>query len=182
MTRSFKTEGIIIKRKNVGEHDRLITILTKKYGKMQIKANGVRKITSKRSPHVEQLNLSTISFYKGKGIPILTEAEVKQSFSKIKKDLKKIGHAYYACELIDCLCPDSQENEKVFSLLEKVLNDIAETEEILALMRDFELSLLDTLGYYSISAGSKDLEDPSIVIEQIIEKKLKTKQILPHLN
>jgi DNA repair protein RecO (recombination protein O) len=178
--RSFRTDAIIIKRRNIGESDKLITALTKRFGKIQIKASGIRKITSRRSPHVEPLNLTLISFYKGKGIPVLIEADVKNSFSKIKSDLKKVAYAYYVCELIDSLCPDGQEMEQTFLLLENVLKDIAEGLDTLQLIKKFELDLLNILGFVDIKDNNKD-DDLSILVEQIIERKLKTKQILPRL-
>jgi len=53
--KSYKTEGIIIKRKNFGEADRILTIFTKNKGKISIVAKGVRKINSRRAPHIELL-------------------------------------------------------------------------------------------------------------------------------
>jgi DNA repair protein RecO (recombination protein O) len=177
--RSFKTDAIVIKRKNIGESDKLITVLTKRFGKIQLKAAGIRKITSKRSPHVELLNLSTISFYKGKGIPILIEADSKNSFAEIKKDLKKVAYAYYVCELIDALCPDGQEADQAFCILEDVFSNLAKECDSLSLIKKFELDFLTALGF--IHSGHSQEDDLSVLVEQIIERRLKTKQILPRL-
>jgi DNA repair protein RecO (recombination protein O) len=181
MIRAFKTDAIVIKRKNIGESDKLITVLTKRFGKIQIKAIGIRKITSRRSPHVEPLNLTSISFYKGKGIPILTEADSRNSFSEIKKDLKKVAYAYYACELIDCLCPNEQEVGQIFCLLENLLGDISDGPNTLSLIKEFEIDLLNNLGFINPKVENEITGDLSILVEQIIERKLKTKQILPRL-
>src|SRR3990167_284518 len=117
--KSLKTEGIIIRRRNIGEADRIITVFTRYNGKLRIKAPGVRKITSRRSPHIELLNLSVLTLYNSSRsqVPILTEAQTIYSFDIVKADLKKIGFAFYICELIDKLCPDSQENRRIFYLL-----------------------------------------------------------------
>ena len=64
MSRAYKTEAIIIKRRNFGEADRILTILTKNYGKIQVRAPGVRKITSRRSSHIELLNFSSLTLYR----------------------------------------------------------------------------------------------------------------------
>ncbi|MBI2034995.1 MAG: DNA repair protein RecO [Candidatus Levybacteria bacterium] len=116
--RTFKTEGIIIKRRNIGEADRFLIVFTKNYGKITVKAVGVRKIMSRRSGHVELLNHSVLTLYKsGYGLPILTETQALEDFSEIKRDLTKIGFAYHICELVDGLCPENQDNRAVFSLL-----------------------------------------------------------------
>jgi DNA repair protein RecO (recombination protein O) len=108
--RSFRTEGIVIKRSNYSEADRIVTIFTKQNGKIKVKATGVRKIASRRSPHIEPLNYCIFSLYQGKGMPVLTEVESKECFPLLKKDLGRIGLAYHVCELIDGLCAENQEN------------------------------------------------------------------------
>jgi recombinational DNA repair protein (RecF pathway) len=129
--RNFRTEGIVIKRKNYGEADRILTVLTRDYGKLSVKASGVRKITSRRSSHIELLNYVSLGLYKGNTFPVLTEAKMIEDFSPIKTDFAKVGLAYHLCELIDGLCPDNQENSKVFFLLRNFLTQLSQTDEVL---------------------------------------------------
>jgi hypothetical protein len=209
--RNFRAEGIIIKRKNYGESDRIITVLTKQYGKMQLKASGVRKITSRRSAHVELLNHSLLSVHKSNAFPILIEAELVHSFSPIKSDLQKVGLAYHLCELVDGLCPEGQEQPQVFELLYSTLTQLAgekkyEQEETVntslslgdkgestygpsngfAAVRDFEMAsiihnfevdLLRYLGFWHGDVALSQSLDTQYFIEQIIERKLKSKRI-----
>src|SRR5260221_5887665 len=150
-------EGIVLKRRNVGEADRILTVLTRHYGKMTIKAVGVRKITSKRSSHIEPLNYSILSLYQGKGMPILTEVTTKESFGDLKQDLTKIGFAYHLCELVDGLCPEGQENSRVFELLRDVLSDLCGECVLAERIHAFEIALLTTLGYWSQNSASLDM-------------------------
>ena len=178
--RNFKVEAIVIKRINFGEADRIITVLTEKGEKIKIKAAGVRKITSKRSSHVELLNQSLFSLYKSRGFPILTEAQTLESFSLIKNNLLKIGFAYHVCELIDALCPENQENKIIFFLLKKTLKDLTVKANDLEIIHNFETDLLINLGFYPQDQVSENFDSVSF-IEKILERKLKTKQILPQL-
>jgi DNA repair protein RecO (recombination protein O) len=214
--RHFRTEGIIIKRKNLGEADRLLTVFTKDYGKMQVKAAGVRKITSRRSAHIELLNHASLSLYKGHISPVLTEVKLIDDYAAIKADFNKIGLAYHLCELIDGLCPDNQEHMKVFYLLKNTLqqlgvlnDDIAfalpvKQQEIddytlgtygLGLMdappaprlqketylsgtlHDFEIELLSELGYWDKTDALSKNFDTHDMIENILERRLKSKKI-----
>ena len=174
---SYKTEGIVIKRRNFGEADKILTIFTKRYGKLQVKAPGIRRITSRRSPHVELLNYSAISLYYGKSLPILIEAKTIEPFSDIKSDLKKISSAYHVCELIDNLCPDNQENWEVFTLLKDALSSIVKNDRQEEIIKDFELKILIQLGFLKPMKLSANFNTISF-IEQILEKKLKTRQII----
>lgn len=176
--KTLVVEGIVLKRRNIGEADRILTVLTRHNGKMSIKAIGVRKIASRRSSHIEPLNHTFMAIYKGKGMPILTEITTKESFSELKKDLHKIGFAYHLCELVDGLCPEGQENSQVFELLRDVLFDLSGNLELAPRIHEFEVDLLTTLGYWSKSSANLST---AYVIESILERKLKTVRMLPKL-
>lgn len=173
----IKTEGIVIKRKNLGEADKMLTLFTRASGKISIKAVGVRKITSKRSAHIELLNHIAVTLYQGKAAPLLLEVQTLHTYQYIKNDLMKIGYAYHICELIDGLCAEGQENEQVFRLLEQTLTRLETTAQPKTLIQDFEVSLLSLLGFYTKDALLQ-LEDTARLIEHVIEKRLKSKQLL----
>lgn len=174
--RSYKTEGIVIKRRNVGEADRIITIFSKKEGKIKVKAVGVRKISSRRGSHIELLNYCEMSLYKGRGMPILTEVSIKDNFSEVKDDLGRIGYAYHLCELVEGLCAEGQESKEIFDLLEVTLKKLKKADDSKELIRDFELKLLSLLGFYR---GEDIKVDITLLIERILERKLKSRQLLP---
>lgn len=178
MIRSYKTEGIIIKRRNFGEADRILTLVTPYNGKIRVKAPGVRKITSRRSSHIELLNLSILTLYKSSRsqFSIVTEAETQEEFRPIKNSLKKIGFAYYVCELADGLCPENQENKKAFFLIRDTLLRIANNYDNKSIIEDFEDKLLVLLGFLG---ESHSLKDKQAFIENILERKLTTKRLLP---
>ena len=175
--RHLKTQAIILKRRNVGEADRILTVLSEKAGKISIKAAGVRKITSRRSSHIELLNYSQLSLYKGRGMNVLIEAQTMDAFSEIKDNLRKTGYAYYICELVDGLCPENQENSAIFQLLKETLTRLSLGSEIKTLIHDFEVTLLSLLGFYPNYQVAPQF-NTTAYIEQILEKKLKTRQIL----
>lgn len=175
--RSYKTEGIIIKRRNFGEADRMLTVFTKHGGKMQVKAVGVRRISSRRSSHVELLNLSILSLYQGRTLPILTEAQTIENFMEVKEDLRKVGFAYHICELVDSLCPENQENRSVFFLLEDTLRRLIDAKYVAPLVGEFEKSLLMRLGFYPHVSYAQNINTQAF-IEQILERKLRSKDFL----
>lgn len=122
--KNFKVEGIVIKRRNFGEADKILTVLTRQNGKIHVKASGIRRIPSRRSAHVELLNLCVLNLYSGRNYPILTEAQTIDNYAALKEDFEAIGKAYHLCELVDSLCPENQENTDVFYLLKKELEGL----------------------------------------------------------
>lgn len=176
MGRTYKTEGIILKRINYGEADRILTIYTKHYGKIKALAKGVRRITSRRGGNVELFNQTVLFLHKGRNLDILQEAQVISSFKDWRKNLKKVSTAYYFSELVDKLTPEAQANQQVFTLLERFLTKIG-TASLPELTRSFEEALLRELGFgvpKELKKNSQSLKD---YIESITEKKLNSQEI-----
>lgn len=181
--RSIKTIGIIIKRRDFNEADRLLTVYTKEFGKIQIKAQGVRRITSRRSSHIEQLNYTELSLYKGRSLHTLTEAQMITTFPAIKENLAKTGLAYHICELIDGLCPENQEQSQLFFLLKKTLDklEISEPNDMAVLIHEFEIELLTSLGYWHDLPEASRTLDTHQFIENILERKLRSHRVFEEI-
>lgn len=177
--RNSKVEGVIIKRRNIGEADRILTVFTKTQGKMQIVAKGVRRITSKRSPHIELLNHSLLTLYTGKGLPFVTETQTIEYHALIKQDLFLIGAAFHICELVDSLCAQNQDQPFLFTVLLQTLSKITNGENVKETMHDFENTMLLQLGFSSRVPLLRTM-DTHAAIEDILERKLKTTQLLSH--
>lgn len=143
------TEGIIIKRSNFGEADRILTVVTPFKGKIKIVAKGVRKITSRRGGNVELLNKVKLHIYQGKGMPILTEAESIETFSNIKNDLTFSTYGSHIVELAERFLPEDQPNPQAFNLLATALH-LLETNPRQIFIRAYEIKLLTTLGYWGV--------------------------------
>lgn len=169
--RSFQTEGIVLKRKNLGEADRLLTVFTKKHGKIKILAKGVRHIKSRRSPNIELFNLVTLFVHKGRTFNILTEAQAINTFQNVRKNLELVGLAYYCCELIDGLCAEEQPHPKVYDLLIATLNELDH-----GLIQKFETTLLSELGF--LTQTISPAFNTTSYIEQILERRIKTRRLL----
>jgi DNA repair protein RecO (recombination protein O) len=72
--RSFRTDAIILKRRDFGEADRLLTILTPRYGKLDVIAKGARKPTSSKTGHVELFTRADMLIHKGRDLDLAVQA------------------------------------------------------------------------------------------------------------
>lgn len=171
--RVYKTEGIILKRKNVGEADRIITVFTKEYGKMRVIAKGIRKVSSRRAPHLEVFTRVNMVVHSGKSLESVSEVEPVNVFESVRSDLKRISMAYYFCELIDSLLPEKQEQRDVYSLLTRALDDLGSGTRMYPMSKIFTLELLWTLGFLP---RSKTLNGEALqqFIETITERRMKS--------
>ncbi len=144
--RAFKTEGVILRRRNFGEADRILTVFSLSKGKITVIAKGVRRITSRRSGNVELLNRVAMFLYPGKQFLILTEAESLNTYQRLKEDLTLSSYAYHIIELIDKLTAENQENRILYGHLIEVLNRLSiKPRQIL--IRAFEAKILSNLGF-----------------------------------
>lgn len=144
--RGFKTEGIILKRRNFEEADRILTVFTLHKGKISVLAKGVRRITSRRAGNVELLNRVVMYLHQGKGMPLLTEAESLETFQKIKSDLTLSTYAYHIIELVDKMTAENQENRILYGHLVEVLKRLSRNPRQI-LVRAFEAKTLSYLGF-----------------------------------
>ena len=83
----YRSEGLIFKKEDRGDADQLFTVFTKEFGKLEISAKAIRKISSKLRSGAEIFYLSEIEFIQGKAQKTLTDAVLIEKFTDLKKDL-----------------------------------------------------------------------------------------------
>ena len=78
--KSFRSQGIVLESKPLGEADLMVTLLTSDEGKLRAVARGARKTTSKLVGHLEPLNRVDISVARGKEFQYVSQAQVLENF------------------------------------------------------------------------------------------------------
>ena len=168
----YKTQGIIIKRKNLGEYDRLLTVYTKEFGKILVKAKSIRKNQSKLRGHLELFLFTHLMIAPGKGFDIITGAETIESFPYLHKDLPCLTATYYLSELIDKLIVGQEQDEEIWKLFYSTFQQLnQENKDIKIIINDFENQLLEFLGY-----GKQ--ENFLSFVESMINDRIKTYPLL----
>src|SRR5262245_10066057 len=99
--RSFRTQAIILKRRDFGEADRVVTILTPNHGKLDVVAKGARKPTSHKTGHVELFTRADMLIHHGRGLDIIAQVEMVAPYMALREDLSRGAYASYAAELLD---------------------------------------------------------------------------------
>ena len=159
------TEGLILKRANFGEADRVLTVLTDRYGKISVNARGVRKITSRRAGNVELLNRVKMHLFKGKSYTLI-EAESIETFPTLKSNLTLSTTAFHIIERVDRFVPISQTNRLLYNLTISVLQMLEKNPRQI-FVRAFEVKLLGLLGFWSVNAISELSEKTRSLLERL---------------
>src|SRR5260221_1973791 len=163
---SYSVEALILKRSDLGEADRILTILTRRKGKFHAIAKDIRRPISKKAGHLELLSHSQLQVALGRNLDIVTQAEIRENFLQLRSDLWHMTCGLYLAELVDRFIEDNTQHPEVYSLMLEMLRsleaDVLELQEAklkgtLApgqehvrtklLLRYFEIHLLAYLGY-----------------------------------
>lgn len=171
--RNYKTEGIILKRTNFGEADKILTIFTRHFGKIKVLAKGVRKLTSRKGGNLELFNWVRLFVSKGRNLDVVTEAETLKAFQAWRRDLRKVGLAYHYCELVERLTAEGVPNQEIFKLLVGTLSNLHQLEHK---GQEFEKKILEETGFWPKGGFEAEI-DFERYIERIIERKLRSKNI-----
>jgi DNA repair protein RecO (recombination protein O) len=146
-THLIRTEAVVLRRHDLGEADRIITLYTAHHGKLRAVAKGVRRPTSKLGGHLELFTHSQILLARGRNLDIITQVETVSPFLGLREDLWRASQAYYVAELIDRMTEDRSENYALFRLLVATLDRLATARRADQAIRVYELQALDLLGY-----------------------------------
>lgn len=179
---SYSDVGIVLKRLNLGEADKLITFYTLRHGKVTAIARGLRKPTSKRAGSLELFNVVKTSFIKGKGeLDTLAEVQILESHSGWRKHLGRVNLAYQLVEVVDKLTPDHQPHPEIFEILSLALSQIGNFgQDWEVKIKNLKLKILIELGYWPVAKEFTGEVDE--FIESLINRPLNSPRLLAKLH
>jgi len=147
-SRSFRVDGIVIRHKDWGEADRIITIYTKEYGKIRMLAKGAKKIQSRKAGHVEPFTHIIAQLDRTADLPIINQVETIEPFFTIRDSLPVLSQGLFVLELMDRFTrEDEGEDLPLFDLLRDTIHRLETEEDLWLVVSYFVLKLLDCLGY-----------------------------------
>lgn len=145
--RVYRTEAVVLRRQELGEADRLMTILTPLHGKLRVVAKGVRRPRSRKAGHLELFTRAQLLLARGRELDIVTQAEAADLFPALQTDLDRLAHAAYAVELLDCFAVADEENRPLYQLLVDTLRRLDQGGDTALVTRFFEVRLLELAGF-----------------------------------
>jgi DNA repair protein RecO (recombination protein O) len=146
--RAIRTEAIILKRRDMGEADRLLTLLTPRHGKMDVVAKGARKLASAKTGHVELFTRADMLIHTGRELGIAVQAEMIEPYLGLRENLERSAFANYTVELLDRFTATAEDDcSGVFQLLDETLQRLADDDDPRLAVRYYEMRLLDQVGF-----------------------------------
>ncbi len=143
-----KISGIVIAESNMGDFDKMLTILTPNYGKISCSARGARRPKSQLLAGTQLLCFGEYMVFKGSETYTINSCEPIELFYNIREDLDKLTYASFITRIISDV---TTENQNCFNTLKLFLNTlymISETDKDLDfIVSVFKLRLLKILGF-----------------------------------
>lgn len=132
-------------------------------------ARGARKPSSRKRGHLDTFNLIKFQASPTKGIDLMSEADVVEDYSNLKKDLKKVAVAYFINEAVGKTTQEKEKNLNIYYLLENYFGELTISNNLKTIRNSFTKELLSLLGYWPVG---KSLPKPDEKLQEIIERQI----------
>ncbi len=145
--------AIVLRKKEVGETDRLYTLYTEEQGKVQLVAKGVRKSEAKLAGQLETLMQGLVIVVKGRGTGKIAGAVAEKNFLNLREDIDTLKQVLETAHIFERLVEWDEPDAELFALLAAYLalaDDLAKdnmADKVALLTGGFLFQFFAHLGY-----------------------------------
>ena len=144
--RRYVTDAIVLSRFDLGEADRVLTLITPQHGKLKAIAKGIRRPTSRLGGSLEPFAELNIALARGRTFDVVTEVRVGHAWLRLRDNLESAATAWYLAELADRSLEERHEAEPLYDLLRRAYELLDAGMAPGRVARWYELHLADELG------------------------------------
>ena len=144
--RRYVTDAIVLSRFDLGEADRVLTLITPQYGKLKAIAKGIRRPTSRLGGSLEPFAELTVVLARGRTFDVVTEVHVGHAWLGLRDRLESAATAWYLAELADRSLEERHAAEPLYALLRRAYELLDAGMAPGRVARWYEMHLADELG------------------------------------
>jgi DNA repair protein RecO (recombination protein O) len=144
--RVYYTEAIVLSRFELGEADRVLTLLTPHDGKIKAIAKGVRRPKSRLGGAVEPFAELHLVMARARTFDVITSASVGHAWLSMRDRLESTATAWYMAELAERAVEERAFAYPVYALLRRGYQLLDDGMAPNRVARWFEFGLADALG------------------------------------
>ena len=79
---SYRDDGIVLRTQKLGEADRIVTLLTRRTGRVRAVAKGVRRTKSRFGARLEPFTHADLQIHEGRSLDVITQAETIRPYGE----------------------------------------------------------------------------------------------------
>jgi DNA repair protein RecO (recombination protein O) len=142
----YKTQAIVLSRFELGEADRVLTLLTPHDGKIKAIAKGVRRPKSRIGGSVEPFAELQLVLIRARTFDVITQASVGEAWLNLRDRLESAATAWYIGELAERAVEERAGAYPVYALLRRAFQLLDDGMAPGRVARWYEFGLADALG------------------------------------
>ncbi len=145
----FKINGLVIQERELGENDKLLTVLSERYGKLYVVGKGVKSIKNRHMHCCHLLSYVTFNLRRKGNYYYITESDLIENFYDIRNDILKLSLSAYICDVINHIVQEGVGEDTILRLALNTLYAILTDKHPLETIRaSFQIKLLAEAGFY----------------------------------
>jgi DNA repair protein RecO (recombination protein O) len=144
--RRYTTAAIVLSRFDLGEADRVLTLITPGGGKIKAIAKGVRRPTSRIGGSLEPFAELTVALARGRTFEVVTQVSVDHAWLRLRDSLESAATAWYLAELADKSLEEGHAAQALYLLLRRAYELVDAGMAPGRVARWYEMRLADELG------------------------------------
>lgn len=118
---TFTVEAVVLKTDDFGDANRVVTLFTKEFGKLEANAYGCRRARSPLSGALQMFNHISAEVTRGSKVDTIREADILNFYDALTKDLERLAYASLLFEIVNRMTFPRQREPETFDLLTKSL-------------------------------------------------------------
>ena len=146
----YRDTGVVLRVQKLGEADRIITLLTRRHGRVRAVAKGVRRTSSRFGARLEPFGHVDVQFHRGRTLDIITQVETVDGFgSRLVVDYGRYTTGCAVLETAERLAGvEGEPVLRLYLLVVGALRALADGQRQAALVLDaFLLRAMATAGW-----------------------------------
>ncbi len=129
-TEDIEVDGLVIRAVTTGEADKVITLLTAKYGRITITGRGVVSMRNRHAASAQLFSYSTFLLHKRGNFWYIRDTFFIECFMNIRYDVEKLALANYVCDVASDFALENVEDPELLSLTLNTLYAISNLDKI----------------------------------------------------
>lgn len=144
----IKQNGLVLSEKDLGENDKILTVLTERYGKVPVIAKGAKSVRNRHMPSTQLFSYAIFGLRKRGNFYYITDSDLIENYYDIRNDITKLALATFICDVVNDVTQEGNNDDEILRLTLNMLYAISKDIKPLEVVRaTFELRLAGELGF-----------------------------------
>lgn len=126
---TYQAEAVVLRARDLGEADKLLTLFARGHGKIRAVARGARRTKSRLLAGTQLFARIQASLWVGRNLDGISQCQVLESNRACREDLVSLGCASYAAEIVDLMARERDPNDAAYQGLEQGLSVLCRISE-----------------------------------------------------